>query len=163
MALCVQKKRWNVNNNQEQIIFPCKNNRVCVRRSAHGAYRPECMHVECKLSVYAMIWRCITWHGSGTLYKVDRNINTVKYIEIIDNQIQSVIALNFPNYLCAFQDDVAPVHRACIVESYQHENNINGIAWPAQSPVTQKIVSEKSQAVVLYVVIYLTDHYTLSV
>ena len=34
-----------------------------------------------------MIWRCITWHGSGTLYKVDRNINTVKYIEIIDNQI----------------------------------------------------------------------------
>lgn len=81
-----------------------------------------------------MIWRCITWLGSGTLCKVDRNINTVKYIEIIDNQLWSVIALHFPNYLYVLQDDVAPLHRPRIVESCKHENNINGIVWPAQSP-----------------------------
>ena len=84
------------------------------------------MYVECTPSVYVMIWGCITWHGLGTLCKVDRNRNTVKYIEIIDNQLWSVIALHFPNYLYVFQDDVAPVHRARIVESYKHENNING-------------------------------------
>jgi hypothetical protein len=45
------------------------------------------MYVECNPSAYVMIWRCITLHGSDTLCKVDRNINTVKYIEIIDNQL----------------------------------------------------------------------------
>jgi hypothetical protein len=32
-----------------------------------------------------------------------------------------------------FQDDNAPVHRARIVERYKHDNNIYGMAWPAQS------------------------------
>jgi hypothetical protein len=49
-------------------------------------------------------------------------------------QTTDFIALNFPNYLYVFQDAVAPVNRARIVESYQHEKHINGIVWPAQSP-----------------------------
>lgn len=66
-----------------------KNNRVYVWRSDHEAYRPECMYAEFKPKVSVMIWRCITWHGSGTLGKVDGNNNAVMYTdtEILDNQL----------------------------------------------------------------------------
>jgi hypothetical protein len=37
------------------------------------------MYAEFKPKVSVMIWRCITWHGSGTLGKVDGNNNAVKY------------------------------------------------------------------------------------
>lgn len=63
-----------------------KNNRVYVWRSDHEAYRPECMYAECKPKVSVMVLRCITWHGPGTLCKVDGNMNAGKYIEILDDQ-----------------------------------------------------------------------------
>lgn len=58
-----------------------------------------------------MTWECITRHGSGTLYKVCGNINVVKYIEILDNQICSVIGRHFPNDSYVFRDDNVPVDR----------------------------------------------------
>jgi hypothetical protein len=57
------------------------------------------MYAEFKPKVSVMLWRCITWHGSGTLGKVDGNNNAVKYTdtEILDNQLWPVTARNFPN------------------------------------------------------------------
>jgi len=81
-----------------------------------------------------MISGCITCHGSGTLCNIEANINAVKYIEIQNNQLWSVMARHFPNHSYIFQDDNAPVHQARIMERYKHENNIHGIVWPAQSP-----------------------------
>jgi hypothetical protein len=40
------------------------------------------MYAECQTKISVMIWGCITWYGSGSLCKVDGNINAVKYIEI---------------------------------------------------------------------------------
>jgi hypothetical protein len=44
------------------------------------------MYAECKPKVSVMVLRCITWHGPGTLCKVDGNMNAGKYIEILDDQ-----------------------------------------------------------------------------
>ena len=45
------------------------------------------MYAECKPKVSVMIWGCITWHGSGSLCKVDGNINAVKYILYCDTRL----------------------------------------------------------------------------
>ena len=103
-------------------------------RTAHEAYRPECMTAECVPKVSVMIWGCITWYGVGTLCQVNGNINAEKYISVLDSQLWPVIARHFPDDSYVFQDDNVPVHRARIVERYKHDNNIHGMVWPAQSP-----------------------------
>ena len=59
--------------------------------------------------VYVLIRENITWHGSGTLCKLDEYINVVQYIEILDNKLWPVIARHFPNYSSIFQYDSASV------------------------------------------------------
>ena len=141
LTWCLQKRRLTVNEYWRNIIFSDEsqvvigqNNRVYVWRSAHEAYKPECMFAECKPKVSVMIWDCVTWHGPGTLCKVNGTINAEKYISILDDQLWPVIARHFPDNSYTFQDDNAPVHRARVVERYKHENNIRGMIWPAQSP-----------------------------
>ena len=140
LTWCLQKRRWTVNENWRHIIFSDEsqivigqNNRAYVWRTAHEAYRPECMTAECVPKVSVMIWGCITWNGVGTLCQVNGNINAEKYISVLDSQLWLVIARHFPDDSYVFQDDNAPVHRARIVERYKHDNNIHGMAWPAQS------------------------------
>ena len=67
---------------------------VYVRRSAHETYRPEC--AKCMQKVYVIIRGNITWHGSGTLCKLDEYINVVQYIEILDNKLWPVMPVIFP-------------------------------------------------------------------
>jgi hypothetical protein len=52
---------------------------------------------------------CITWYGVGTLCKVDGNINAVKYRDILDNHLWTVLARHFADKPDRFQDD--NVHR----------------------------------------------------
>jgi hypothetical protein len=75
--------------------------------------------------VYVIIRGNITWHGSGTLCKLDEYINAVQYIEILDNQLWPVIARHFPNYSSIFQYDC--VCRAGIAEGYKQDNIIHGM------------------------------------
>ena len=42
-----------------------------------------------------MIWGCICWEGVGTLTKVCGNINSEKYVSIVDENIWPVIARHF--------------------------------------------------------------------
>lgn len=136
LAWCLQKRRLTVDQFWKNIIFSDEsqvvlgqNNRVYVWRSSHEAYNPECMFAECRPKVSVMIWGCITWYGPGTLCMVNGNINAVKYISILEDQLWPVIARHFPDNLYTFQDDNAPVHRARIVEIYKHENNIRVMIW----------------------------------
>ena len=83
-----------------------------------------------------MICGSITWYGGGTLCKVDGNIpvNAIKYGDILDNHLWSVLARHFANKSYRFLDDNAPVHRAGIIGEFKQDNNIHNMTWPAQSP-----------------------------
>ena len=112
LTWCLQKRRWTVNENWRHIIFSDEsqivigqNNRVYVWRTAHEAYRPECMTAECVPKVSVVIWGCITWYGVGTLCQVNGNINAEKYISVLDSQLWPVIARHFPDDSYVFQDD----------------------------------------------------------
>jgi hypothetical protein len=50
---------------------------------------------------------CICKDGVGTITDVEGNINSAKYIDILDNNLLLVV-LKLENYQWIFQDDSAP-------------------------------------------------------
>jgi hypothetical protein len=46
-----------------------------------------------------MFWGCISYHGVGTLTPVEGNMNTEKYISVLDDNLWPVIARHFSNRL----------------------------------------------------------------
>lgn len=71
-----------------------------------------------------MVWRCISWHGVGTITAVNGNINAEKYQQILNDNLWPVIAQHFPNQQYNSQDDNAPVHHARSTQDFIHRNGI---------------------------------------
>jgi len=65
---------------------------------------------------------------------VEGSINALKYIDILEDNLWSVVARHFPQNNSIFQDDNAPIHRAQKVMEYRVKNEIKMLSWPAQSP-----------------------------
>ena len=99
MGFCRQKLHWNVQNNWSSIIFSDKteimlgrNGKVYVWRKPDERFRPDYFgqlpelddfETTCRASV--MFWGCITYYGVGTLVAIDGNMNTDKYISVLDD------------------------------------------------------------------------------
>ena len=64
--------------------------------------------LEKKLS--AMFCGCISYNCIGTLTLVQGNIDSGKYIEVLDQHLWPLIAKEFPNGGLTFQEDNCPVH-----------------------------------------------------
>jgi hypothetical protein len=54
-----------------------------------------------------MFWGCISYYGIGTLTPVVGNLNSEKYINILDDNLWTVIAQHFPTSPYIFQVDNA--------------------------------------------------------
>ena len=110
------------------------NNRVYICRIDGEKYNPHliCSCSERKISL--MIWGCICYHGVGPLAAVEGNINSAKYIDILDKNVWPVVVWYFEGKEYLFMDDNAPVHRAHIVYNYKDQNEVTSVEWPAQSP-----------------------------
>ena len=89
--------------------------------------RPECVgrrddwETTCRPSV--MFWGCISYYGVGTLTPVEGNMNTEKYISVLDDNLWPGIARPFSNR-----------HVSVRANQWKEENDINTLPWPAQSP-----------------------------
>ena len=81
-----------------------------------------------------MIWGCICYDGVGTLTAVEGNINSAKYIDILDKNIWPVVVWYFEGKEYLFMDDNALVHRAHTVDNCKDQNEVTSMEWPAQSP-----------------------------
>ena len=81
-----------------------------------------------------MIWGCFCYDGVGTLTAVEGNINSVKYIDILDKNLWPFFVWYFEGKEYLSMDDNAPVHRAHTVDNYKDQNEVTSMEWPAQSP-----------------------------
>jgi hypothetical protein len=81
-----------------------------------------------------MFWGCITYQRVGTFTEVEGNINSRKYINILDSYLCPVIARHLPTDKYLFQDDNAPIHASKKTKRRKQENNIKCMTWPSQSP-----------------------------
>jgi hypothetical protein len=64
-------------------------------------------------------------------------------LDILGNQVHPVVHMVFRNSDSIFQDDNSPIHIARTVKSWleEHEDALQHVPWPAQSPVFYTIES----------------------
>ena len=118
VSWCQEKKNWTVDEKWKQIIFSDetkvildKDRKVFIWRKSDEAWRPECLGMYSghspRKNVSAMFWGCISYNGIGTLTPVDGNIDSEKYIEVLDQHLWPVIAKEFPNGAGYFRRTIA--------------------------------------------------------
>ena len=59
-----------------------------------------------------MVWGTITYYGTGILTFVDGNMDSAKYINVLDNYLWPVVLKYFPQGRWYFMDDNCPIHRS---------------------------------------------------
>ena len=116
------------------LVYIGEDQPIYVWRKPEEVWRPDLIKRRAQCPVKVMVWGCICFNGVGTLCKVDGNINTQKYIAILEDNIWYVIARHFPRNNFLFQDDNAPVHRAAVTRQYCATNGLKFMSWPSQSP-----------------------------
>ena len=80
-----------------------------------------------------MVWACFSYHGIGKLVFVEENINSLKYQQIlVENLVNSAKMMGIQDFI--FQQDNAPAHSSKLIKKYFEENQIKLLPWPAQSP-----------------------------
>ena len=81
-----------------------------------------------------LIWEGLSLSAIRTLTDVKGKMNSQIYIDVLENNLWSVITRYFADNEYVFRDDNTPVHRGRSTENYKQENNINCTTRPAQSP-----------------------------
>jgi transposase len=94
---------------------------------------PGCISPGVNKKSSVTIWGCITFNGVGTICRVYGNINSAKYIDILENNLWPVVARHFADGDYLFMNDNAPVHRSHVTHNYKNTNQIPTLDWPAQS------------------------------
>ena len=80
-----------------------------------------------------MVWGCFSKNGTGNLVFVDSKMNSIKYIELLANNLfESSKKMNLKKF--KFQQDNASVHVSKLTKEFFDFRKIDVISWPAQSP-----------------------------
>jgi transposase len=111
-----------------------------VRRRSGEEFLPQCLTPTMKHPVSLMVWGCMSARGVGRLTVCDGIVNGVKYIEILRSKMlpsaRSLFDLQPPRTVpdFTFQQDNAPCHTANRVKAWFHENGVDVMDWPGNSP-----------------------------
>ncbi|CAG2252559.1 unnamed protein product [Mytilus edulis] len=104
VAYCRGNLHKTVNAHWSKVIFSdeCKviigqDSRVSVWRKVGEEWLTDCICPPSQRKYSLMIWGCITYHGVLTITIVEGNINALKYIDIIDNNLWPVVVRHFPD------------------------------------------------------------------
>ncbi|RWS01762.1 transposase-like protein, partial [Leptotrombidium deliense] len=72
-------------------------------------------------------------HGTGTVTRIDGNLNAVKYIEILKEELPKISQI-FAGQEWYLVHDRSTIHTARIVKQFIDENGINDMKHPPRSP-----------------------------
>ena len=131
---CKERRDRTADNYWKKVIFSDESQIVLGTNSRQIKYNPRLICSRSERKVSLMIWGCICYDGVGTLTAVEGNINSAKYIDILDKNLWPVVVWYFEGKEYLFMDDNAPVHRAHTVDNYKDQNEVTSMEWPAQSP-----------------------------
>jgi hypothetical protein len=57
-----------------------------------------------------MVWVAVSWYSVDPVVTLNGQITASDYVDILGNQVHSVVQMMFPNNDAVFQDDISPVH-----------------------------------------------------
>ena len=81
-----------------------------------------------------MFWGYVTHEEAGTFTEIDSNINSQKYINILETNLRHVVVRHFPNEDYLFQDDNSPIYSSFATKLWKTENEIKCLTLPSLSP-----------------------------
>lgn len=81
---------------------------------------------------FLMIWGFISFYGSGVLVHIDSNLNSTKYIRILNDNLLEFAALKFGENW-SFQQDNASIHTSYQTMTWLKEKGEETISCPAES------------------------------
>lgn len=134
-----QRKSWNFLNWRKFIfsdeckveVNTIKKQLVWKFKSDPGWLGPQKKKSKRIFSV--MIWGCVTFHGFRKLEKVNGNLNSEKYMGILERNLPAVInSFQGDDYI--FQQDNAPCHVSNSMMQFFAEKGFLTTTWPPQSP-----------------------------
>ena len=109
--------------------------RTYIRRRVSEEFIDDCVFPTVKHGGGSvMIWGCFCGDETGMMVKVTGNMNSEKYCELLGNVVLVPSAWSIRGLDYMFQHDNAPCHRAKIVQQWLHENEVEMLEWPPQSP-----------------------------
>ena len=82
-----------------------------------------------------MVWGCMGWNGVGVLTEVQGTMDAEQYCGTLDGGVvESFEKLEMAEEERMFQQDNDPKHTSKKAAKWFEDNNIEVMAWPAQSP-----------------------------
>lgn len=80
-----------------------------------------------------MVWAAFTSCGTLTLAFPSCKMNSLEYIDVLENNLLPFLDAN-NDHQFIFQQDNAPIHTSRITKSWFEEHDITVLKWPACSP-----------------------------
>jgi hypothetical protein len=101
----------------------------------------EACNPECQVTVVkhgggsVVVWATISWYCAGPLITVHGRITASDCLDILRNQVHPTVRM-FTDNDAVFQDGSSPILTARSVQSRfdEHEDAVQHLSWPAQSP-----------------------------
>src|SRR4029434_6555155 len=81
-----------------------------------------------------MLWVCVASAGTGNLVKVEGRMDSTRYKQILDNNVQESVTKLKLRRSWVFQQDNDPKHCSKSTKAFMQRNNYNVLEWPSQSP-----------------------------
>ena len=141
---CRTKLTWTVESNWKNVIFIVQmminlkpDGQFTVWRKANEKWRLKYLgYLACnvKTNLNVIVWGCICYSGIRILAFIDGNMNTQKYIQILDQHLWTSVAKHFVDNSWVFQEDNAPAQKSHEASVWKERNNIPVFFWPTQSP-----------------------------
>ena len=80
-----------------------------------------------------MVWGAISTYGVSSLQELDRLQDSIRYVNVLENNLPEFSADNLgKTYI--FQQDNSSIHRSKYTKRWLKENNITVLDWPAKFP-----------------------------
>ena len=133
-------KSWTVEDwrrvtfSDESTIETCQDRRRFVRRKSTEKDLPACIKQVVKFPEKVMVWSLISAHGTGRLHVINGTMNSLKYRDVIDQQLVPQAEEWFPDGNYVFQQDGAPCHTSNLIKDHLQGMGLEVLPWPGNSP-----------------------------
>lgn len=83
-----------------------------------------------------MVWAMFSWGTLGPIIPIEQSLTSVRYLNMVADQVHPFMATVFPAGDGVYQQDNAPCHKGRIVMDWfeEHSSDFQVMSWPPNSP-----------------------------